>query len=75
MPVIVGWFFQYYLFHYHRLFWNKYAWIITTGFDSAAPFTIFLSKILAMNNIEAPVWALNPINVPPDYYCFDTTVE
>ena len=75
MPLLVGWFFQYYLFNYHRLFWNKYAWIITTAFDSAAPLVVFLAKILSILKINSPVWALNPEQVPPDYYCFETPVS
>lgn len=74
-PVITGWFFQRYLFKNHRLFWNKYAWIIATGFDSGAPLTIFLGKILETAGYEAPAWALNPQSVPADYYCFEQSVQ
>lgn len=74
-PILVGWFFQYYLFKRHRHFWNKFAWVIATGFDSAAPLTAFLAKMLSVMGLEFPVWALNPRKAPVDYYCFDMPVS
>ena len=73
-PVLTAFFFQYYLYQYHRQFWNKFSFIIVAAFDSAAPLTVFLTQLLALFHIQAPIWQLNSETIP-DWYCFDMSYK
>ncbi|KAJ3301643.1 hypothetical protein HDV03_000522 [Kappamyces sp. JEL0829] len=75
MPVLVAWFFQYYLYNHQREFWDKYAWIIASAFDSAAPFATFGARLLAVYKVMFPAWALNPANAQYDYYCYEQPLK
>ncbi|KAJ3306357.1 hypothetical protein HDV03_005324 [Kappamyces sp. JEL0829] len=78
MSVLSGFYVQFYLYRYHRQFWDKYAWIICTAFDSAAGlvalatpiFNLFNPNIQSPGDMFAPTWAGPEGAGGSDYYCF-----
>ncbi|KAJ3322815.1 hypothetical protein HDV06_002676 [Boothiomyces sp. JEL0866] len=70
-------FVQYYLYNYHRDFWDKYVYSIQSAFDAAAPLVSFLIVLMttyAFNANQNQVGPFSPSG-PYDYYCYGTTYD
>ena len=69
-PLIVGWFFQHYLFHKHHDWWKKYNYILAIASDVGTSLAILIITAIISSGFNAPVHPLNP-STDADYYCLD----
>jgi hypothetical protein len=69
-PLIVGWFFQHYLFHKNHDWWKKYNYTLAIASDVGTAVAILIITALISAGLTAPVHPFNP-STDPDYYCLD----
>jgi OPT family oligopeptide transporter len=71
-PLIIAIVFNYFVKKYKREWWNKYAYVLSTGFDCGAVLAITVIFFgLVMHGVRMPFWWLNRVDLDgcsPDWY-------
>ncbi|KAJ3023658.1 hypothetical protein HKX48_001882 [Thoreauomyces humboldtii] len=71
--LILGFFFQFYLYRHKFAFWSKYVYTIQVALDVGTAITIIITSFVAASH-PGPIWAGNP-NGEPDYYCYGASYD